>query len=168
MECSNLSCEATFVPRVGGGRPQLYCSPVCRKNVASRRNGSPEGSLGLVRGEKYQRDCIHCGDVFSYEYTGRARQQTCSSCKALSQKLRRPGKTGFSISIGEYFKMLKKQGDVCAICGETCPRNARLSVDHCHATGKVRGLLCAPCNVGLGQFRDDADRLMQAVTYLST
>jgi len=55
-------------------------------------------------------------------------------------------------------------GDSCQICGAT----ANLHVDHCHATEMVRGILCKDCNIGLGFFHDDTDRLKKAIEYLET
>ena len=67
---------------------------------------------------------------------------------------------------GEYKEMLESQGGVCAICG-AMPKG-RLAVDHDHATGQVRGLLCSPCNVALGFLRDDPIRLKAAIAYLES
>ncbi len=50
----------------------------------------------------------------------------------------------------------------CAICNST----DRLSIDHCHKTGEVRGLLCSKCNSGIGLFRDKIDLLEAAIHYL--
>lgn len=71
-----------------------------------------------------------------------------------------------------YAEMLTKQGGVCAICAmpETSINRAgeikRLSVDHCHETAKVRGLLCMKCNTGLGGMRHDVKVLLEAIRYL--
>jgi len=74
----------------------------------------------------------------------------------------------FGITLAQYTEMLARQRGACAICGATSPgpRNARFAVDHDHATGKVRGLLCSPCNLAIGMFRDDADLIDQAAAYL--
>ena len=58
--------------------------------------------------------------------------------------------------------MRAAQGGVCAICGAADAQH----VDHDHRTGWLRGILCFNCNGGLGQFRDSADNLANAITYL--
>ncbi len=70
-----------------------------------------------------------------------------------------------------YDKMLKKQRGVCAICGKAPDPNgvkaaSRLHVDHDHATGAVRSLLCNRCNQGVGYFLDDPDLLRKAARYI--
>ncbi len=77
----------------------------------------------------------------------------------------------FGISADEYELLLAAQGDVCAICGqkETAKWKGRtryLAVDHDHSTGRVRGLLCAACNTGIGQLGDSIERLENAIAYL--
>lgn len=56
------------------------------------------------------------------------------------------------------------QNNQCKICG-IIPEN-RLFVDHCHISGKIRGLLCRDCNIGLGYFRDSEENLAKAIVYL--
>lgn len=58
--------------------------------------------------------------------------------------------------------MVERQAGCCAICGQP----SKLVVDHCHASGEVRGLLCDDCNVGLGRYDDDPERLLAAAAYL--
>jgi hypothetical protein len=82
-------------------------------------------------------------------------------------------KSKFGITLDDYNKMLEAQEGVCAICGEP-ERMMRkgtlrhLCVDHDHATGAVRGLLCASCNKAIGLMEDDTERLVAAAEYLDT
>lgn len=78
----------------------------------------------------------------------------------------------FGITEEQYDSMVKSQGGVCASCGlpETATRNGvvkQLAVDHCHATGIIRGLLCQRCNLLLGLADDDIHVLLKAVEYLA-
>jgi Recombination endonuclease VII len=93
------------------------------------------------------RKCKRCGRNRAERfYTGR-RGSVCVSCKQRSRS-----KAGheqrvmatYGLRSGEYDALFTAQGGRCAICRET--RSQRLSVDHCHATGVVRGLLCRRCN----------------------
>lgn len=74
----------------------------------------------------------------------------------------------YGLGDGAYEEMLRKQNSVCAICLAAPSRGDkfRLAVDHNHADGSVRGLLCARCNVGLGGFRDAPELLRAAARYL--
>jgi len=73
-------------------------------------------------------------------------------------------KARYGMSPEQYELLRKRQGGACAICGEQ-PAEA-LCVDHCHATGQVRGLLCIKCNSMLGFSGDDPIRLAEGITYL--
>lgn len=77
----------------------------------------------------------------------------------------------FDLTEGQYDEMFVEQDGVCAICKQ--PETAitrgeliRLAVDHCHASGRIRQLLCAHCNHGLGHFKDSPDLLLAAAAYL--
>jgi hypothetical protein len=75
----------------------------------------------------------------------------------------------YGISETDYDAMFLAQGGVCKICRQPEHHMDRLlSVDHCHATGKVRGLLCNSCNRGIGLFVDDPERLREAALYLES
>jgi hypothetical protein len=66
-----------------------------------------------------------------------------------------------------YRELLEEQNGVCAICGNgQVSGHSRLFVDHDHQTGEIRGLLCGPCNSGLGMFRDNLEALKSATKYL--
>jgi len=75
-------------------------------------------------------------------------------------------KRQYGISIDKYQEMSVKQDHKCAICGNVESNNKKLSLDHCHATGKIRSLLCQKCNRGLGLFNDNVTLLQAASEYL--
>lgn len=75
----------------------------------------------------------------------------------------------YGITLKDYNRMLSEQDYGCKICGKSEKENGRkLAVDHCHATGKVRGILCTHCNSGLGYFQDNQNRMQAAIHYLDT
>jgi hypothetical protein len=71
----------------------------------------------------------------------------------------------YKLDMASYNILVKKQNGLCAICGKN-PEKTRLSVDHNHTTGEVRGLLCRQCNTGIGLFNDKIELLSKAVEYL--
>jgi hypothetical protein len=74
----------------------------------------------------------------------------------------------YGISLDYYKEMLTKQNNTCAICKENnLGENDWFCVDHCHATGKVRGLLCHHCNRALGCLKDRVDYFESAIDYLN-
>ena len=82
-------------------------------------------------------------------------------------------KERYNITTERYDEMLTAQNHRCAICGNEeifnhpiTNKTVKLAVDHCHTTGKVRGLLCMDCNRGLGKFHDDVVKLEAAIIYL--
>lgn len=81
-------------------------------------------------------------------------------------------KRKFGITSEVYKQMLQKQNNVCAICygpertRANSKRVQQFSVDHCHRTNKIRGLLCAQCNLGIGYFKDNPEYLKSAIRYL--
>lgn len=74
----------------------------------------------------------------------------------------------FGMTLDEFADTLDSQDGRCAICGASDPRSRKFdwAVDHDHSTGRVRGILCHPCNLGLGLFSDDEHRLLGAIDYL--
>ena len=103
----------------------------------------------------YCRDCWNVLKRTKYKY------------KEADQK--RAVKRNYKLDGTEYDRMLEDQNERCSICrmlaSETNGRGKRLQVDHCHSSGKIRGLLCNACNLGLGAFKDDPDRLHRAIEY---
>lgn len=126
--------------------------------------------------------CTKCGEIKSLaEYNKRSSakdglQHICKPCniKACSRYAKSSqGKSAhykrtYNLDEEEYKLFVLKQKNSCAICGTSAKKTAKglLVIDHCHTSGVVRGLLCDPCNRGLGAFRDKIDSLKNAITYL--
>lgn len=108
------------------------------------------------------------------------RKRTCRKCVNTQAKHRYAPevrknlhlRSKFGIDLKKYKEMLLVQEGLCAICKrpETMPgRNRKirdLAVDHCHLTGKVRGLLCGLCNTAIGALDESESRLLSCIEYL--
>ena len=87
--------------------------------------------------------------------------------RAISLKKNRRLIKDYGITYIDYLAMYEEQEGCCAICKKPSPHKERdLSVDHCHESGKVRGLLCLHCNTALGHFKDNIDSLGEGIIYL--
>jgi hypothetical protein len=75
-------------------------------------------------------------------------------------------KRTFGLTLEDYDRMLAEQGGGCAICGRL-PDKTALHVDHCHETGRVRGLLCFRCNAAIGHLREDPAVIAAALAYVT-
>lgn len=128
------------------------------------------------------RECSKCKEYKiwkNFAHDKKNRLGRCSICKACNNKYqkekacpqskrKRQLKSVYGITLETYNQMLEEQNHGCKLCGKTVKTNGKaLAVDHCHATGIVRGLLCAQCNIGLGNFEDNQDRLRLAIQYLN-
>jgi hypothetical protein len=109
----------------------------------------------------YQSRCKQCWQTAKREW------RKLHSNIDKEQRLRHEMTRLYGMSANDFEDLLKTQNNVCAICGDSASGfKQRLSVDHDHLTGQLRGLLCHYCNMGLGSFRDSPDRLLAAIDYL--
>lgn len=91
--------------------------------------------------------------------------KTCLHKKIVSLKREKM----YGVSDEQYQRMLVAQDSRCAICGrkqEDLKASRGLAIDHDHATGKVRGLLCGKCNTAIGLFDDSTERMVAAIRYM--
>jgi hypothetical protein len=184
-------CKRTFLPVRRG---QKYCGAKCRLSNAAKaarsasvrrdsytctqcgRPFAPRRKDQLTCGatcpgpERPSQRRVECGSAFTPQPRGREQiycQKRCrdrASRRRLSERFRR-----YKLERLEYDFMVLDQGNQCAICGEE-PKNYDrygLVVDHDHATGEVRGLLCNRCNMGIGLFDDDQAKLSNAARYVA-
>ena len=76
-------------------------------------------------------------------------------------------KRTYGISLDDYNQMLIDQKGCCLICEKHASElNKSLAIDHCHKTGKIRGLLCSRCNVGIGLLEEDLKIFENCIKYL--
>lgn len=121
--------------------------------------------------------CQHCkvekplSNYYSHKSKKNGKQyrnKTCIECYKVKSKnqrnIRKYGLTALQVE-----KMIERQRMRCFICERTFNRKKRMSlpaVDHCHTSGRVRGILCGFCNTGLGMFKDNPDVLEKAAQYI--
>lgn len=101
--------------------------------------------------------CKTCKDTLRRESIAAGRQRSHAPYSYKKQLMARYG-----LTVEAYDDMLLKCESKCEICRQEKP----LNVDHCHTTGIVRGLLCTPCNTGLGKLGDSLELLQRAIKYL--
>jgi len=139
---------------------------LCRCKCGNER--TVEANNLRIGGSKQCRDCSHLAlslpinlkavRVYKADATQRERYKTTGTKLRLWMLYR--------LTPEEYDKILKYQSGVCACCGKP-PKRIRLAVDHCHTSGRIRGLLCWPCNHALGILRDSPETAVRLGNYLS-
>jgi hypothetical protein len=124
---------------LAGRRPNaMYCSIRCKERAESeRKSGNPEYQA------RAHKRYVRRADVHRRQYVQWA----------------------YRLTPEEYDVLVESQHGLCAICGSR-PGARRLAIDHDHATGAIRGLLCGSCNNGLGRFKDNPATLDAAAAYL--
>lgn len=162
--CKN--CEQTYIAR---SSKSLFCCKDCmlKWNYAHLPTG--------------ERQCNHCKQSrpinhFRLMTNYGLYDWKCKSCKftllPIKEKKRRQEKLRnswyqrtYGVEIEDYERMYKEQKGLCKICKRPEAKR-RLSIDHCHVSREVRGLLCQSCNLGLGAFKDNGSLLIAAIKYL--
>lgn len=124
----------------------------------NKRGSSPDGRQSRCR-------ACNNADASEYHQEHRLRLTAAMRERDLARK--------YGISVADYEALHAAQRGLCAICGQPeavawykSGEPKRLAVDHDHASGSVRGLLCSNCNQGLGRLGDDPARLRAAAAYL--
>jgi hypothetical protein len=136
-----------------------------RERSAKYRRENPEKWKEIDRRAKAKQRSIPENLDRIREYQLRYREE---NRRALSDKERQ---RRFGITPKKYAELFSQQNGACAICKkpETATRMGKvkaLSVDHCHSTNIVRGLLCSDCNTGIGKLKDDVSIMQSAINYL--
>jgi len=177
-------CEVPFVPI---GPHQRFCSGACRKASWAHEAGFSQHKLaGRYQSEEHvanriaasrktlaslKRECGNCAEMFtptSYaqRYCSGRCSETVRKSKSYVQASAQGRKRRPAVTREEYDRRFAEQKGICAICGNPPREGRRLSIDHCHDTNRIRGLLCDRCNTAIGLLKDNTATLKAAIEYL--
>lgn len=163
--CPQCGNEFSYQPTSGPVR--VYCSRKC--TVAHGEE------LKIQRNEGRPPRVCACGSTD----VARVGKPVCPSCQKdprseaarLALKAREAARrlAAYGLTRAEYEGLVTRQQNRCAICRTATPggKGEAWHIDHDHATGVVRGLLCHACNTGLGSFRDKPELLLAAIQYVT-
>ncbi len=152
-------CGTSYSPRRSDQRD---CSTLCNR----RRNN--RNKQAILRPADRPQTCHKCGIAVLDRKPG---VRVCDECRVdprknrIENEARRRLKT-YGLTQDEYDALWRSQDERCALCRTDTPTSKGWCIDHCHDTGRVRGILCGPCNSALGHFRDDPTAMRRAAAYV--
>jgi hypothetical protein len=150
-------------------RLRWQADPAYREKLRAARRRYRESHKAELRERhhrKWEADPVYREKVRAARRRYRASHREQLRARGREWRRKKDFREVYRMTLEDYYVMLAQQDGACAICGRK-PKE-RLVVDHCHATGNVRGLLCAKCNTGLGFYQDNPDRLLAAIAYLES
>lgn len=137
----------------------LTQTKVCPKCGVEKPTGEYWRQANSRDGLQYR--CKKC----FYEWRREADRRYMESGKHASRQRENHYRRKYGISVGDVDAMAREQKNKCLLCGRG-PGKRALHLDHDHATGRIRGLLCYSCNRAIGHFRDDPDLMLRAALYV--
>lgn len=140
------------------GREKSYSTEINYKKLKDKPCKSCSNSIS-GGGTGYKEKC-QCGNQKYKNSSTYCSECLAKNCKKYHSEYYKYAKYG---TTKEWYDTEVKKG--CAICN-TDLTNKKVHIDHCHSSGKVRGVLCELCNKGLGQFKDNISSLENAIKYL--
>lgn len=166
--CGNVAQASTKDLR--GKRTQscgcLRKGPRCRKSLAAKEVSDEEKERRRLRGNAYKR-------LWYAKNKEKARAQRKAWAVRNPEKrkvvLRNTNlKSNFGITQEDWDRLFSEQDKRCQICKCNVPRGGRWATDHCHTTGKIRGILCMRCNTAIGGMMDNPEFLREAANYVES
>ncbi|KPC61440.1 endonuclease VII [Streptomyces chattanoogensis] len=149
------------------GGLQAYCRECSAEYYRQRQAAEGRTVREKVPVPRGLKRCPQCREVKSHNEWERNRSSSdgwasyCRSCRA-ERNRESNFKRKYGITVAQRDVMIADQNGLCPICQSSEP----VHVDHCHKTGKVRGVLCFNCNSALGKLGDDPDAIRRAIAYL--
>ncbi|WP_337191919.1 endonuclease VII domain-containing protein [Streptomyces sp. HUCO-GS316] len=146
---------------------QAYCRECWAEYHQARQLARGKNVRPRVQTAEGRKFCRGCGEIKPHSEWHRnatASDGLSTSCKACRSSKSRAGhlKRNYGLTEAERDELIASQGGVCCICLSAPAAH----VDHCHKTGRVRGVLCFSCNAALGQFKDRPDAIRRAAAYV--
>ena len=136
---------------------------VCSGGCGRERVPGPDFFTEKATGRPRPR-CKHCMTKDSQAWNKRNRAKHVEIYRRANHRANL--KRRFGITEERYNELAAAHGAVCGICQKPESRDRKLSLDHCHKTGAIRGFLCCRCNLMIGGFADDPELLERAASYL--
>ncbi|QGZ48111.1 recombination endonuclease VII [Streptomyces sp. QHH-9511] len=146
---------------------QCYCRPCAAAYHQQRQKAKGKNVRPRVEAPHGYKYCRRCGETRPHadwdrnEAASDGLSTRCKACRAIEGRAGHL-KRSYGITEAERAEMVSFQMGICTICLAA----PAVHVDHCHETGRVRGVLCFNCNSAIGKLGDDPDTLRRAISYL--
>ncbi|MFE1789575.1 endonuclease VII domain-containing protein [Streptomyces sp. NPDC059525] len=146
---------------------QCYCRPCAAEYHQQRQKAKGKNVRPRVEAPEGYKYCRRCGEIKPHSEWDRNKTASdglstrCKACRAIESRAAHL-KRAYGMTEAERDEMVAAQGGLCCICLKA----PAVHVDHCHETGRVRGVLCFNCNSAIGKLGDDPDTLRRAISYL--
>lgn len=154
---------------------------LCTRTKNARRVGAPAASIGKRARANIARVAAANAKELTYvppepcKHGHRLRwvaSNNCVECDAAARAKRKAQirryrlEKLYGLAEADFAALAERQNNSCAICRKHVTDPSHFHVDHCHASGRVRGLLCGRCNQGIGLFREDPEIMQNAARYV--
>jgi hypothetical protein len=148
-----------------GGTPYRRILPTNCKDCNTELNES--NRAWKIKDVSMHNRCRNCWNKHQSEYQAKRRKENeAFKDKRVHSSWEYTLKSKFGITEEQYWEMNRAQGGVCAICKFPCVSGDKLCIDHCHITGKIRGLLCRNCNLALAAVNEDENLIYSLLDYI--
>ena len=142
----------------------VHCSKTLHQPSAEVRKRYEQSAKGKAVRKKINQSDAHKERIWEYNNTSGNIQKYYKDNpeKYLAYRVQKYG-----LTVEQYNKLLTEQNNCCKTCDSELDMGKHTHIDHCHNTGEVRSILCAPCNQALGLLKEDASTMQRMIDYVS-